>query len=170
MVLNLFFLDLEVSASLETPEKCHLFGALPQTHWLNTLGVELCRLYFSMFSRGIRRHSRFEKHWGVGRGIQGVGSRVLFWPLSEGEHRASLTIDGWLTWGVMIIYEGPLLSGAGFSGKALWLCGDWLGEGACTVAYNWISQLWQTKIVLDRGEGIWRENKNKHHLISQVVS
>lgn len=135
---------------------------------LNTLGVELCRLCFNMSSRGIRRHSRFEKHWRVGRGIQGMGNGVFFWPLPEEEQRASLTIDGWLTWGVIIIYEDPLPSGGGFSGKVLWLCGDWLREGAWAVAYNWISQLWQTKLVLNRGEGIWRGDKNKHHLISQA--
>lgn len=72
---------------------------------------------------------RVEKQWGVSRGIKGVGNRVLFWPLPEGEHRVSLTIDGWLTWGMIIIYEGSLLSGGGFSGKALLTLWELVGRG-----------------------------------------
>lgn len=75
----------------------------------------LSSLCFNKYSRWFWCTLKFEKCWGGDGGILGMGNGVPFWPYSKmgiGPGPRPLWLEmRWLTRGVILIYEGPLLSG-----------------------------------------------------------
>lgn len=88
------------------------FWAHPRPTESKTLRMGLSSLCFNKYFRWFWCTLKFEKWWGAGGGILGMGNGVPFWPYSKMGIGPLWPEMGWLTWGVILIHEGPLLSGS----------------------------------------------------------